>query len=123
MMHTNLTKKTLPVFPKQLLQIYCNPRQGIDLAAESDRSALMQVLDYIEGFIMSEKWASIDEHPRYMERVDPRSRRHCHCGCGRRATHNGMANGVCLATGCELYIRRWLRDGRMAARVLGRKQT
>ena len=37
-------------------------------------------------------------------------RRRCTCGCEQRATHLGMANGVCLTMGCELYVRRWVRD-------------
>lgn len=49
-------------------------------------------------------------HQRYMQTVEPRSRRWCSC-CRKRATHLGMANGVALSIGCELYIRRWVRDG------------
>lgn len=56
-------------------------------------------------------WGSATEHRRYPEKVDPRSRRRCHCGCKQRATHRGMANGVCLMMGCELSVRRWARDG------------
>jgi hypothetical protein len=54
---------------------------------------------------------SASEHKRYYLPVATKSRKKCHCGCNRRATHKGMANGVCLTTGCELYIRRWVRDG------------
>lgn len=57
------------------------------------------------------KYGSATEHLRYIEPTDSRSRRRCHCGCKKRATYRGMANGVCLAIGCELYIRRWVRDG------------
>ena len=49
--------------------------------------------------------------PRAMVAVEPRSRRRCHCGCKKRATHTGRNNGIALATGCEMYIRRWVRDG------------
>jgi hypothetical protein len=49
-------------------------------------------------------------HVRYLEPVDGRSRRRCHCGCGRRATHRGKANGVALITGCELSMQRWCRN-------------
>ena len=52
-----------------------------------------------------------DHHVRYMESVPPRSRRHCHCGCAKRATHSGMANGVCLTMGCEFAISRWVKTG------------
>lgn len=51
------------------------------------------------------------DDPRYMQAVDPKSRRLCRCGCRKRATHLGMANGVALATGCELSIRRWVKFG------------
>jgi len=50
------------------------------------------------------------EHHRYIQPVEPRSRRRCHCGCGKRATHLGMANGVGLAMGCELSMRRWAKS-------------
>lgn len=53
---------------------------------------------------------TIDGH-RYMQPVEPRSRRRCHCGCGMRASHRGMNNGVALSMGCELYIRRWVKQG------------
>lgn len=50
-------------------------------------------------------------HARYMQPVPPRSRRRCKCGCRKRATHIGMANGVGMVSACELYARRWIRDG------------
>ena len=55
--------------------------------------------------------ASAAEHIRYAASVAPKSRRRCHCGCKRRATHRGMANGVCLTTACEFAIRRWVKTG------------
>lgn len=43
--------------------------------------------------------------PRY------RNRRRCAlCGV-RKATHTGGANGLAMVSGCELCIRRWVRDG------------
>lgn len=52
------------------------------------------------------------EHQRYAHRITGRiGRRKCDCGCGRRSTHTGCANGVALTSGCELAIRRWVRDG------------
>lgn len=60
---------------------------------------------------------SVIEHQRYMMPVDRRRRRKCQCGCEKRATHRGMANGVCLISGCEMYIRRWVRDGVFACTV------
>lgn len=49
------------------------------------------------------------EHVRYAEPIAPRSRRRCHCGCRRRATHVGKANGVALTEGCELAMARWVK--------------
>lgn len=62
-------------------------------------------------------WGSVgssSDHARYVEQI--KSRRKCHCGCGQRKTHAGMANGIALISGCELLIRRWVRDGAAAAR-------
>ena len=59
-----------------------------------------------------EGWGSVGGLPgqiRYQEKVDSKSRRRCNCGCGRRASHRGMANGVCLTMGCELSMRRWVK--------------
>lgn len=61
------------------------------------------------------EYANSEVHRRYSEEVEPKSRRRCHCGCKRRATHRGMANGMCLTSGCELYVARWVRDGSAAA--------
>jgi len=47
---------------------------------------------------------------REMIAVMPRSRRRCHCGCGKRATHIGLANSMAMTRGCELYVRRWVKD-------------
>lgn len=56
------------------------------------------------------EWASAVEHRRYMQPV--KTRRRCWCGCKRRATHVGLANGLALtAPLCELTARRWVRDG------------
>jgi len=63
----------------------------------------------------TERWGmhgSVD-HVRYMEPVEAKSRRRCSCGCKQRATHRGMANGMCLTTACELGIRRWVKAGRV----------
>lgn len=62
----------------------------------------------------TEEWkrrGSALEHHRYAERVDRFSRRRCGCGCNRRATHRGMANGICLIMGCEMRVARWVRNG------------
>ena len=42
--------------------------------------------------------------------ADSRSRTRCHC-CGKRATHVGGAGALALMMGCELTVRRWVRDG------------
>ncbi|PCI14294.1 MAG: hypothetical protein COB71_02905 [Thiotrichales bacterium] len=70
------------------------------------------------GMIMNfGQHGSAEDHKRYMEQVISQGRRRCHCGCTKRATHRGMANGVCLTIGCELYVRRWVRDGINARKV------
>lgn len=53
------------------------------------------------------EWGSAEQHIRYVEPINPRRRIRCHCGCKRRATHQGWANGISLIDGCELSIRRW----------------
>lgn len=63
------------------------------------------------------KYGSATEHRRYMESLDSGSRRRCHCGCKKRAVFRGVANGVALTTGCDLYVRRWVRDGVRVRRI------
>lgn len=58
------------------------------------------------------QWGNANEHIRYAQPVS--SRRRCRCGCKGRETHAGMCNGVALASGCELYVRRWVRASRSA---------
>lgn len=60
---------------------------------------------------------------RSMAPVGPKSRRRCHCGCKGRATHRGLGDGLCLTTGCELFIRRWVRDGMSAVIAAYRGRT
>lgn len=57
--------------------------------------------------------ASSTENLRYSEPLERRRgrQRDCHCGCGGRVTHRGMANGISLITACEFGIARWVRDG------------
>ena len=59
---------------------------------------------------MGMHWGSADEHKRYMVAADKASN-DCGCGCNGPATQLGMANGVCLTSGCEMRVRRWVRDG------------
>ena len=54
---------------------------------------------------------SSDEHRRYVQPVSTTSRRRCSCGCGQRATHLGMTNGVALTAGCEMSMWRWASRG------------
>jgi hypothetical protein len=54
--------------------------------------------------------ASAKDHVRYALPA-PDKRRKCYCGCNGRATHVGMANGLAMCGGCELWITRWVRDG------------
>jgi hypothetical protein len=58
-------------------------------------------------------WGSADHHACYAERVADRRRwpRKCrHGGCSNANTHAGMANGVCLTSGCEFHMHQWARD-------------
>lgn len=51
------------------------------------------------------------DHIRYMELRPKRPGRKpkCNCGCGTPKTHTGFANGVCLTSGCEMSMRRWVK--------------
>ncbi len=55
-------------------------------------------------------YANANYHVRTVTRVSSWSRRRCDCGCRQRATHIGLANGVAMTTGCEMYVRRWKRE-------------
>jgi hypothetical protein len=62
----------------------------------------------------TEEWgqrASAKEHIRYVDPIVPRLRRRCDCGCGKRATHTGKANGIALIDGCEFSMHRWVSQG------------
>ena len=48
---------------------------------------------------------------RSMVSAPSRSRRRCGCGCKGRATHVGLGDGLALMSGCEMKVRRWVRDG------------
>jgi hypothetical protein len=56
-----------------------------------------------------QRWGSATNHHRYVQPIHPRSRTRCSCGCGKRATHVGCANGLGMTSGCELSMRRWAR--------------
>lgn len=59
---------------------------------------------------------SSTDHVRYALPRPAASRRRCSCGCGGRATHSGMANGVCLVGGCEMGVARWVKTGSLKPR-------
>jgi hypothetical protein len=44
-------------------------------------------------------------------------RNKCYCGCFGRATHIGLGQGAAMISGCELTVRRWVRDGIKASSV------
>lgn len=59
------------------------------------------------------KVGSATHHERYSERRESRRTGPRNCwvpGCQNKATHRGMANGVCLTTGCEFHTAMWVRD-------------
>ena len=56
------------------------------------------------------RWGSAEHHETYIEKAKPTSRARCRCGCNQRATHVGKANGIALKIGCELSVRRWIRN-------------
>lgn len=57
-------------------------------------------------------YGSARDHALYVEPISPRRKgwRRCYCGCRKRETHVVKANGVALASGCELQAQRSLRD-------------
>lgn len=65
------------------------------------------------------------EHVRYSMPIDKsdRRRRKCHCGCGKRETHRGFANGVCLMSGCEMRVARWVANPAADLLALSTKTT
>lgn len=67
---------------------------------------------------------SASDHVRYSLPIDKsdRRRRKCNCGCGKRSTHRGLANGVCLTEGCQMHIARWVRDPRAALQAARSKE-
>lgn len=57
---------------------------------------------------------SATQHALYVSELPKKKtrkgRRMCRCGCRRMATHLVMANGVGLASGCELEARRAMKQ-------------
>jgi hypothetical protein len=59
---------------------------------------------------------------RSMVAIGSRSRSRCDCGCDARATHVGLGDGCALMSGCEMEVRRWVRDGYDYAELLRRME-
>lgn len=55
-------------------------------------------------------WGSADG-VRSRRQLGLASRRLCQCGCGHRASWLGLEDGVAMLAGCDLSVRRWVRDG------------
>lgn len=56
------------------------------------------------------RWGS-ERGSRSMIQAPSTSRHRCSCGCGGRASHVGLGDGLALMGGCEMHVRRWVRDG------------
>jgi len=54
--------------------------------------------------------SKLKEH-RDLIKVKPTSRTRCSCGCKGISTHIGTGQGAGMTSGCELFVRRWVRDG------------
>lgn len=54
---------------------------------------------------------SCAQHIMYVEQHAKRRGRwpKCRCGCGQDAKFRAMANGVCMASGCELSMYRFIK--------------
>ena len=74
----------------------------------------------------TELWGSVassTEHVRYKLALPKiKARRRCSCGCGGKATHSGMANGMALTSGCELSMQRWVKTGSRKAHGIVTKE-
>lgn len=79
-------------------------RDDVVIAAEETRARSMGLVD-ADGL----RRGSVNGH-RTLIRIQPSSRRRCTC-CGKRATHVGLGDGLALMDGCEMRVRRWVRDG------------
>jgi hypothetical protein len=81
------------------------PQNDLNNMSPGARSAAMR--GGMEGW---GRVGGLPEHIRYMEALVPKSRKLCHCGCRTRKSHVGKSNGVALMSGCELVVRRWVRQ-------------
>ena len=78
----------------------------VDLSKLSDAARAAAMKGGTEGW---GRMAFSLEHIRYAEKISRRARK-CHCGCEGRETHTGCANGLALMSGCELSVRRWVKN-------------
>jgi len=58
------------------------------------------------------QWGSTDLHALYVQAHAPMKKgwRMCRCGCRKRETHGVFANGMCMASGCEMSAYRTKRQ-------------
>ena len=61
-------------------------------------------------------FTSLNKWNRSMKKRENK-RSKCYCGCGGRSTHMGLGDGAGMMSGCELTVRRWVRDGVSASNV------
>lgn len=61
----------------------------------------------------------LEDARRTWSLVPSRKRRRCAC-CQKRATHFGLGGSVVLVTGCEWYVRTWIRSPSEAWRMVAR---
>lgn len=66
--------------------------------------------------------ATLREHIRYAEAYRGQVRLRCCCGCGGRATHRGMANGVIILAACEPTVAAWVKRGNARIEAERKKQ-
>ena len=74
---------------------YCHPLSAEPEAMSTDDGRLTEAMQY----------------KRTMTPAMPWSLARCRCGCTGRASHLGLTDGSCMMSGCELTVRRWVRDG------------
>lgn len=60
---------------------------------------------------MVTQYSSSNKQDRGMTKLKSTSRTRCGCGCNSRSTHAGLGQGAGMMSGCEFYVRRWVRDG------------
>lgn len=58
------------------------------------------------------QYGSVLEHKLYVQPIKGPRRRMCRCGCWKRSTHGAYANGIIMASGCELQTWRFVKQFR-----------